>query len=952
MRLRRCVVALIVLGLSTAAVRSETPSASPLADYDEMTLRQFGVETDAASLLSLLRQHTRIDGDSRQIKSLVAQLGSTQFEERERAAQELSAIGRPAQEILRTAQRQHVDPEVRLRAGHQLALLESKLDGRVTMSAVRRLIHLRASGAAERLLDVLPLVDWEIQDEIFHGLPRVALRDGKLDPALLAALEDPSPLRRAAAALTVTQAGNDATRARVRKLLADQDAEVRLRAAQGLLAVHDATSLPVLIALLNEANVEISWSAEELLHWVAGTTAPTEVVGAASATERNKAVAAWTAWRKLHGARIDWERLEQEPRRPSLYLICGSDSVWLGGCDGKRKLLVEGQVLLALDPCDALLLPGNELLILPRDDDKAAKYNLAGDQVWKCRLSHSPRYVTCQRLPGGTIFLAGTHGAVELNAHGEIVSRVPFDSSLSISDAWKLRSGKLVIRTDESVVELDGVSGHIIREANLPRARNSTGVVLPDGRSVFAIANGDRLVETASSGWTLKVVAVPGASSIEALRNGNYLVVTGYDHLVEVDRDGHTLREVDVNTRILRVRSILDKVQIGFEKAWPSAADRKAIARELGGLHHPHAEARKGAALALGELRPTDETSLHALCAVLDDDAENVRVAAATALALIGEAAVPTLKWVLTKGTLRSRLGAASALKEMHEAARTAAPLLGELVRDDTQATELRCAAAAALGATSLEAEAAVPALLVALAGQSDEVREAAASNVVKLTRNDPRVLVALRVVLLDKDHPRGQLAAVSALLTFDAKSLEIALPALVELLRAPADNRLCSEILNVVERLRDRDGDIKPAVPILLKLLKDATRSDGVRIQSAWLLTSPSTHQAKLRAIGQVLRNQKLSDRLTDMLVYFMDSTDGVVELAGCVNEGALPTRQRVIEHLGKLGKNARPALAELRKARHDPDKAIRTLAERALASITAALDGDLPVAEAEVVP
>ena len=161
---------------------------------------------------------------------------------------------------------------------------------------------------------MLPVVDWEIQNEIVHGLPQVVRRDGKLDPALLAALEDKLPLRRAAAALAVALNGNDRDRTAVRELLDDGDAEVRLRAAQGLLAVHEAASLPVLIALLHEPAVAISWSAEELLHWVAGDTAPAAKIGASSADERNKAVDAWTAWHKSHANKIDWDQLEQAPR--------------------------------------------------------------------------------------------------------------------------------------------------------------------------------------------------------------------------------------------------------------------------------------------------------------------------------------------------------------------------------------------------------------------------------------------------------------------------------------------------------------------------------------------------------------------------------------------------------------------------------------------------------------
>src|SRR5262249_17818352 len=157
--------------------------------------------------------------------------------------------------------------------------IESALDPNVALAAVRRLVHLRAAGAAGPLLALLPDVDWQFQDEIFYGLPRVAVRDGKVDPAAPAALDATVPLRRPPAALPVACAGGAADRARVRKLLADPDPNVRLRAAQGLLAARDTAGLPALIALLNEPAVEVSWSAEELLHWLAGDAAPAAKVG-------------------------------------------------------------------------------------------------------------------------------------------------------------------------------------------------------------------------------------------------------------------------------------------------------------------------------------------------------------------------------------------------------------------------------------------------------------------------------------------------------------------------------------------------------------------------------------------------------------------------------------------------------------------------------------------------
>jgi HEAT repeat protein len=953
MSLRRCILALVLLGLSSSTAVSETPSPPPLAVYDEMTLRQAYFDTSADGVLSLLRARTRIDGDPRQIQTLIAQLGSPDFQQRERALHELKVIGQPALPALREAQDHHGDPEVRRRAQQGVQYAESLEEPNIAMSLVRRAIYLRVNGVAEQLLALLPVVDWEIQDEIFHSLLQVALRDGQLERALLEALQDPSPVRRAAAALTVALASDNAARGCVRKLLADQDAEVRLRAAQGLLAVHDAASLPVLIALLNELAVELSWSAEELLHWVAGTTAPAEVVGAASAAEREKAVAAWTAWHQQHATKINWDRLEQEPRRPSLYLVCDKDSVWLGGCDGKRKTLFQERGT-SICPNDVLLLPGNEFLMLPYDAMEAVAYTVGGKAVWKQRLPNGLHNQMCQRLPSGNILLANTRGTVELNSRGEQVSTVRFEEERYTFDAWILRSGKLMVHTPDNLVERDGLDGRIIRETNAHWNWRRAYAVLPDGRVVFAIGGGD-LVETDSSGRTLHVTALHDAAGVEALRDGRYLVWTKTDQLMEVGHDGHTLWEVRDGSNIYRVRSVLDKVRIGFERVWPSSAEQKALTRELGGLDHPYDEVRKGAALALGQLRPTDDASLRALCAALDDDAASVRDAGAEALALIGEAAVAAVQRVLTTGTPRSRHAAACALEQMHEAARTAAPQLAELLRDDTQVTELRIASARALGVIGAEAQAGIPALQVALASQSDDLREAAARNLVTFTHNDPKVLDALCVALADRDHPRGQLAAITALLAFDEKAIPVVVPTSTGVLRTPADNRLVSKIVTLLERAAAVGGDIKPAVGVLLELLKDAKLHDEVRYRIVGLVRRrPEPMQPELPVFGQVLREPGLSESLVKLLIEHLAQMGegGIVELGRAVNEGALEARTPALVMLRELGKKARPALAQLRKARQHPDEAIRRLAAKTIVSITGEVDDDLPDAEVEVVP
>src|SRR5262249_51541397 len=119
-------LALVLLPLAPPAFAQTPPS--PVAVYDETTLRQAGVGTDAASLLKLLREHARDGGGGRKTADLITALGSTEFAERERATLELIAVGRPALDALRKARKGDDDPEVRLRAGLCVEAIENTLD--------------------------------------------------------------------------------------------------------------------------------------------------------------------------------------------------------------------------------------------------------------------------------------------------------------------------------------------------------------------------------------------------------------------------------------------------------------------------------------------------------------------------------------------------------------------------------------------------------------------------------------------------------------------------------------------------------------------------------------------------------------------------------------------------------------------------------------------------------
>src|SRR5262249_11537152 len=156
-----------------------------------------------------------------------------------------------------------------------------------------------------------------------------------------------------------------------------------------------------LIALLDEPRVEVSWSAEELLHWVAGLAAPAAAVGSASDAERKAAADAWTAWHRKHAAKLGWDQIEREPRRPGLDLVCQADAVWLGGCDGLRCKLVDG-----VAAHDAVLLPDNHLLVAEGGSaSRLSKRDLQGKLVWARPAPDGFAYAACQPLDGGHFYL-------------------------------------------------------------------------------------------------------------------------------------------------------------------------------------------------------------------------------------------------------------------------------------------------------------------------------------------------------------------------------------------------------------------------------------------------------------------------------------------------------------------------------------------------------------------
>ena len=220
---------------------------------------------------------------------------------------------------------------------------------------MRQLAVVKPGGTVSALLAFLPMADDEhVVETIEATLAAVALRDGKPDPALVEALRDAVPVRRAVAAGALCQVGGPALYPLVRPLLKDPRPTVCLKVALALVEANDAAAVPVLIDLLAELPEVQRKQAEDSLTQLAGEWAIAVPHGDDTTSRRLRRVL-WSAWWKAvdDSALLDELRartLSEADRTAVTGLIAR-----LGDASADARSKAEAE-LLALGPKAAPLL--------------------------------------------------------------------------------------------------------------------------------------------------------------------------------------------------------------------------------------------------------------------------------------------------------------------------------------------------------------------------------------------------------------------------------------------------------------------------------------------------------------------------------------------------------------------------------------------------------------------
>ncbi len=931
-----CHCFLLVIGLGLA-VAPPAPAEEP-PDPDEALLQQAHISTDDMGLLAFMARQTATDDELRRIPEWVRRLASDDFQSRDEASRQLAQIGLPATPALRRALESE-SPELAREA--RVCLRHIPLAPlRLQEAAIRVLVRRHPAGAVATLIRFLPSVAWEpLQEETWFGLDALAARASHTDPALLAGLKDPLAERRAVAACILGRRGGADERKQVAQLLGDASPEVRLRAAQGLLAGKNTAGVSVLIALLDDPAVEVAWQAEELLHWAAGEDAPDLAIGSGGSQARRRGRAAWEDWWRKQWSHLDLAKNDQRPERPGLLLTCEDainsvqdGRVSLRGCDGRVRWQVAG----LRRPVDARLLPGGRVLIAEGDDYpvswpeyrdtilqqepsdapslegyqpperklyQVTERDLAGKSVWQYRLLTQPLAV--ERLPNGNTFMSlrlgggftvreVTRTRLEIYRRDclleDIVDSFPPDLLPGLDNARLVYPG-CKPGSPELLLEFDALAGQEWRLTRLkgmawPEARIES---LPQGRLLVACPGQNRVYELDGRRHVTGSQDIPSPSEGTLLPNQNLLITRPrtprgegpYGALLqERARDGKVLWEAVATEPVRRTRICLPLVRLGFDSPRPADLDlANSVPWLLARLRSHDPYVRERSAQALSELDANGPDVVGALFAGLDEPNKSVRNAVLASLLKLGGVTLPHALQAAKNPRPAIRAGAIDVLgQQVPQSSKVAAAIL-EATKDPN--VLVRREAVYQLYALDPQGKGVMPALIMAL---GDPDRDSGGRE----------ATVAVRACGVLRSFGHKASPALSALI----QSLD-------------SDDWQLRSVAEAAIAAMGPAG--KAAIPRLMRLLQEQPAND------------PPNNKINLQA-GAVWALGKLGPdaRIAVPMMIKALETDQDPRMRGAAAEA-----------LGNFGDGAKHAIPALRKALQDQNEDVRRAAKGSLEAL-----------------
>jgi outer membrane protein assembly factor BamB len=546
------------------AGRVKTSSAVQEQLSDAEALKRANLsETNGAKLIEYLKQRTLTESEQGRIAEIIKRFGADDFDERVRATQEIESYGPAAIGPLKPAASDS-DPEVAFRARQALKKVETVPHSAVASAAVKAVAKLKPDGAAAALIGFLPLADDEaVSDVIRDALVSLAIgADGKADPALVAALADVSPIRRAAAYKALITGGPSTERIRVKDayprvreaVLKESDTEARFTGLWALaLTTREKEFIPELIALVPKLPRGRIWQVEDLLLQLAGTH-PKDGRFLKSPESLAKAGDAWQAWWKEKGDSIDLAKLDYKQRVAGITDLLEMDVRYSGpgrlislGHDLKERWRITG----LRTPGDARFAPNGRIYVLETNYSTVNEMDQTGKSIRTINVGQQP--VTANLLPDGGLLVICRGSVFAFDEDGKQLLNYNRPSKRhDILAGERLPSGEVVLITNNGQdkatgVVLDEKLKETKRKITLGRTYHvHTMDVIGANKVLVCESTGvaEYDIETGKQEWRF---ACNSPTSCQRLINGNTLICEmnfiPNGRVIEVDPSGEIVWE-------------------------------------------------------------------------------------------------------------------------------------------------------------------------------------------------------------------------------------------------------------------------------------------------------------------------------------------------------------------------------------------------------------------------
>jgi hypothetical protein len=333
-------------------------------------------------------------------------------------------------------------------------------------------------------------------------------------------------------------------RAKVRKLLEDENAGVRRRVALALLEARDREAVPALVALTGCDSSEDSEAAEDALAGLAGDKAP-EPVPPSDLKAREKTRAAWEKWWKEAGPKVDLAKADLNAGVRGMSVLgvmdirTGMTKLIVADARGEKKFTVDPGVR---NPTYASACRRDRVLVADVNGGRVVEMDRTGKGHWEMRVTQ-PLYVS--RLRDGRVFIASRRELLVLDRARNVSKRVT-RAAPDVASAHIFDDGTFgVLTTNGRVLRLDA-DGKEKASHNVGRFFSVFGLkahFAADGGFVVPDYSGSMVRSYDRDGKIRWETRVTRPSSVTALPGGGYLVTQRLSNsTTELDKDGKMVR--------------------------------------------------------------------------------------------------------------------------------------------------------------------------------------------------------------------------------------------------------------------------------------------------------------------------------------------------------------------------------------------------------------------------